>query len=89
MLGVQFHITKADLEQAGWQVGTEPYEYFNGTDEDGNETFSIAHNMVIRKDGHEFYSYFEDSFCADCNHWGTNRAMFMEAGLFDLPHIES
>ena len=88
-MGVQIHIEKADLEAAGWQVGTEPYEYFHHIDDNDNEVFAVDYNMVIRKDGHEFYSYFKDSFCADCNHWGVNRTMFMEAGLFDLPHIES
>ncbi len=84
-MGVQITIERNVLESAGWKCHVED-DYYEDTDDDGNDISNNYPILVIEKEGMLFYSMFADCFCADCNEWGTNKARFLAAGLFDLEH---
>lgn len=87
-MGVQIHINRKALEKAGWTIEIETEEAV--WDDDGQyEIYPEHHYMVITKGDYHFHSYVSDSFVADCNAWGHNKALFEAAGLLDLPHTLS
>ena len=88
-MGIQIQIERDVLEKAGWKCRLQD-DYANEYDDDGYVVSETNYPyLLIEKDGYVFASYFPDVFVADCNHWGSSRAQFIAAGLFDLEHIES
>jgi len=87
-MGIQIMIETVDLIKSGWQLSQaiDPEIRDDWTDE---VIYPESHHLVIHKGDYEFHSYAPDCFSADCNAWGSNRALFEKAGLMDIPHILS
>lgn len=85
-MGTQITIERKALEDAGWAISThvDPAVW---DDDEQFIVFPETTHMVISKGDYVFTSYVSDAFCADCNNWGQNKAIFTEAGLLDLPHV--
>ena len=80
-MGTQINIETRDMLKAGWSAHMESM----GMHEDGD----ALHFLVFTKGDMRLDSYSDSNFCADCNNWGNNNALFKELGLFNLPHILS
>ena len=87
-MGIQIHIKSKDMLKAGWTQGTEGIEYFE-VDGEGNEYQNVYHFDLYIKGDTKLRSYTTGAFFADCNDWGSNKALFQSLGLFDIPHILS
>lgn len=85
-MGVQLLIQTQDLETAGWSISYDEYEIYVGDTPEGDPIWEPHRDLIIRKGAHEFRSYLDSAFMADCNTWGPNRALFEQAGLLELPH---
>ena len=85
-MGTQITIERKALEAAGWEISTHIESEVWGED---NQflVYPQQSYMVISKGDYVFTSYVSDAFCADCNNWGQNKALFTEAGLLDLPNV--
>lgn len=83
-MGIQIYIQGKDMVKAGWVQEIESEEY---TDQD--DVPQIFERALWVKDDHVLGSYCLLDFCADCNDWGSNKALFQSLGLFDIPHILS
>ena len=87
-MGIQIHIKSEDMLKAGWVESTQQcdgYEY----DAEGNEYPAPYNLSVFTKGEVSLHSYLDGGFYADCNDWGSNKALFKELGLFEIPHILS
>jgi hypothetical protein len=80
-MGIQITIEGKDMVAAGWteEIVLMHYE---------GEPIVFEHSTWI-KDDNFIGSYIPGCFCADCNDWGSNKALFIKLGLFDIPHILS
>ncbi len=87
-MGIQIHIKSKDMLKAGWTEVTEVQDYYE-YDAEGNEHPAPYNLSVFTKGDVVLHSYFNGGFCADCNDWGSNKTLFKELGLFDIPHILS
>lgn len=88
-VGVQLNIEIPELLHAGWKVWQEKEDHEAYDESTGEQYVQRTYYLVISKDDHVFASYAPDSFCADCNAWGNNKALFEAAGLLSIPHILS
>ena len=86
-MGVQITIELSDLLEAGWTIYPEEYETYGWNDEIECEVPITIKYCVIKKGPYTFSSYVLDCFHADCNDWGSNKQMFIDAGLFDIQHL--
>ena len=85
-MGVQITIERNVLEAAGWKCSVVD-NFYEECDDNGYCVDTVNYpELCIEKEGLVFYSMFADCFCADCNEWGTNKARFIAAGLFELEH---
>lgn len=84
-MGVQIHIATQDMLFAGWKVSMEFHELPIYADDEVVGTEQVPY-LIFEHNGVVLHSYSPDSFCADCNDWGKNKAMFRELGLLGLPH---
>ena len=87
-MGVQINIEIPVLLKAGWKVSLVEDVTYEWDDKIDQEVEVPYDYLKIEKDDWTFFSYTNFNFCADCNHWGSNRASFIEAGLFDIEHVE-
>ncbi len=87
-MGVQITIEAADMVAAGWTEVTEVQDYYE-YDAEGNEYPAPYNLSVFIKGDVKLHSYTTGAFFADCNDWGSNKALFQSLGLFDIPHILS
>ena len=94
-MGQQLTIKKEIMEAAGWTaaevVVVEGYWDTTQYDNYGEEPEWVP-PLVDRvwthpqKGSFGAYPVSSGDFFADCNPWGSNRALFEEAGLLDLEH---
>ena len=84
-MGIQINIKTKHMLAAGWHVYLETDEFH---DPDTGHVVETISYLVFHKPTEDIKlcSYSPDSFCADCNNWGQNKALFQELGLFNLPH---
>lgn len=87
-MGIQIHIKGADMVKAGWTRVEEEHVHYT-VDYEGNEVPEPYTVTAWSKGDSYLPSYVPGAFCADCNAWGTNKALFDELGLLKLPHILS
>lgn len=91
-MGTQINIAHKDMLKAGWLHGCHQ-EPLLEIDNEGNEVVGsyteYFYEKVINGEPVRLYSYSDNSFSADCNHWGNNITLFKELGLFELPHVLS
>lgn len=92
-MGLQLIVERDVMLAAGWSfediVVRDGYVEYDDSDCWPEWVSPIVYRRWSHPEKGELMAYAveEDCFCADCNGWGENRAIFEAAGLFDLKYF--